>query len=42
MGPFGLPWLTFTALLVVAASIVLAVLWAARPGGDDRGPGRDQ
>lgn len=29
MGPFGLPWSTFSALLVVAASVVIAIVWAA-------------
>jgi uncharacterized membrane protein YwaF len=29
MGPFGMPWLTFMAFVVTAASIVLAVVWAA-------------
>lgn len=39
MGPFGLPWLTFGALLVVAASVVISVVWAVwfsgSGGGDD-------
>ena len=40
MGPFGLPWLTFSALLVVAASIAIAIVWAiwfsgAGGGGDE-------
>ena len=29
MGPFNMPWLTFAAFVVTAASIVLAVVWAA-------------
>lgn len=29
MGPFNFPWLTFLAFVVTAASIVLAVAWAA-------------
>lgn len=29
MGPFNVPWLTFLAFVVTAASIVLAVAWAA-------------
>jgi len=33
-GPFGIPWSTFGAFLVVGASIVLAILWAVRPGDD--------
>ena len=28
MPPFNLPWSTFGALVVVAATIALAVLWA--------------
>jgi hypothetical protein len=28
MGPLGLPWSTFGALLVVAASIVISIAWA--------------
>jgi len=28
MGPFCLPWLTFGALIVVAVSIVVSVVWA--------------
>jgi hypothetical protein len=28
MGPFNMPWLTFAAILVVAASIAVAILWA--------------
>ncbi len=40
MGLFGLPWLTFGALLVVAASIVISIVWAvwfSEPdgGGDE-------
>jgi hypothetical protein len=31
-GPFGMPWLTFLALVVIALSIVLAVVWAGREG----------
>ena len=37
MGPFGLPWLTFGALLVVAASIVISVVWALWLSGPDGG-----
>ncbi len=29
MGPFNMPWLTFAAFVVTAATIVLAVVWAA-------------
>ena len=28
MAPFHLPWLTFGAFLVLAGTIVLAVVWA--------------
>lgn len=38
MAPFNLPWSTFGAFVVLAATIVLAVVWAlwdrARDGGD--------
>ena len=37
MGPFGLPWLTFSALLVVAASVVISIVWALRQSGSDGG-----
>lgn len=33
MGPFGLPWSTFSSLLVVAASVVIAIVWAALQTG---------
>ena len=40
MGPFGLPWPTFTALLVVAASVIISIVWAVWfPGSDG---GRDE
>lgn len=45
MGPLGLPWGTFTAFLVVAASIVASIIWAACGGGERRGGtgrGRDE
>ena len=29
-GPFGMPWLTFLALVVIGLSIALSVAWAAR------------
>jgi hypothetical protein len=38
-GPFGLPWPTFSAILVILASIALAVIWAAAGGGGDDGGG---
>ena len=28
MGPFNMPWSTFLAFVVTAASIVAAILWA--------------
>lgn len=31
-GPLGLPWPTFSALLVVVASIVVSVVWAVVVG----------
>lgn len=30
MGPFGTPWLTFSAWIVIGCSILLSILWAAR------------
>ncbi len=27
-GPFGFPWSTFAAVLVIAASIVFSIVWA--------------
>jgi hypothetical protein len=38
MGPFGLPWTTFGALIVVAASVVIAIVWAIWFPGSDGGP----
>jgi len=39
--PFALPWGTFTALLVVAGTIALAIVWSAlssrRGGGEGDG-----
>lgn len=38
--PFALPWGTFAALVVVAATIALAVIWSAvtaRGGGKEDG-----
>ena len=37
MGPFGLPWSTFGALVVVAASIVISIVWAFAASGTDGG-----
>ena len=28
MGPFGFPWLTFSAILVTAATVIIALVWA--------------
>jgi len=28
MGPFHMPWLTFSALIVIAGSILLAIVWS--------------
>jgi len=28
MGPFNIPWLTFSAFIVIGLSIVGAILWA--------------
>jgi hypothetical protein len=28
LGPFGCPWLTFSAVLIAGAAIVAAVIWA--------------
>jgi hypothetical protein len=40
MGPFGLPWPTFSAILVILASVVIAIVWAIATGnGDDEGGG---
>jgi hypothetical protein len=36
MAPFGLPWSTFAAFLVLGATIVLAVVWAWLDGRRDR------
>lgn len=39
-GPFGLPWLTFAALTVIAGSTILAIIWSARSSDrDDSGTG---
>ena len=42
MGPFNMPWLTFSAFIVIDVSIVIAVLWAVidkmrEDGGPDEG-----
>lgn len=28
MGPYNIPWLTFTAFFVIDASILIAIIWA--------------
>ena len=35
-GPLGLPWPTFAAFLVIAASIAIAIVWAAAQGSGGR------
>jgi hypothetical protein len=37
MAPFHLPWSTFGAFLVLAGTIVLALLWAVIDRARDRG-----
>jgi hypothetical protein len=39
MAPFHLPWLTFSAFLVLAGTIVLALVWAAVDKMKDRRDG---
>lgn len=45
MGPFGIPWSTFAAFLVVLLAIVLALAFAAwdraREARDEKGRGPD-
>ena len=36
MGPFNMPWLTFTAFIGVGASIVASILWAVNEIRHDR------
>ncbi len=38
MGPFNMPWLTFSAFIVIDVSILIAVLWAVLDMRKD-GPG---
>lgn len=40
-GPFALPWGTFASLVVVAATIALAIVWSALASrrGDGEGDG---
>jgi hypothetical protein len=28
VGPYGFPWLTFTAFVVIDISILIAIIWA--------------
>ena len=37
MAPFHLPWTTFAAFLVLAGTIILAVVWAVVDKVRDRG-----
>lgn len=42
-GPLGLPWPTFSALIVVLVSVAVAVAWALAAGRrDDPGEGGDR
>lgn len=34
-GPLGFTWGTFAAVLVIVASIVIAIVFATRPSGRD-------
>jgi hypothetical protein len=38
--PLGLPWATFAALLLIFASVLLSVIWAALGMRRDRSGGR--
>jgi hypothetical protein len=38
MGPFGLPWPTFGAVLVIAVSVVISIVWAMLCSDSDGGP----
>jgi hypothetical protein len=38
MGPFGLPWLTFGALVVIVASVVISIIWAVSSSESGGGP----
>jgi hypothetical protein len=40
MGPFHLPWSTFSAFLVVAAAVLVAVFWAIDDRRREKGDGR--
>jgi hypothetical protein len=38
MGPFGLPWSTFGAVLVIVASVIISIIWAVFCSGSNGGP----
>ena len=38
-GPLGFPWPTFAALVVVAASVALSIVWSVLTGRRGGGPG---
>ncbi len=45
MGPFNMPWMTFSAFIVIGASIAISIIWAINDirkesGGDRAGEGR--
>ncbi len=40
--PFAFSWGTFAALLVVAATIALAIIWSARAARQDEREDRDE
>jgi hypothetical protein len=46
MGPFNMPWLTFSAFIVINISIVAAIVWAVMDimkdpeHGEENGEGR--
>jgi hypothetical protein len=38
MGPFGLPWPTFGAFLVIVASVIISIGWAMLRSDSGGGP----
>lgn len=40
MGPAGIPWMTFLAVVVTAGSIVFAILWAVEDRRRDEEQGK--
>jgi len=40
MGPFHIPWSTFSAFLVVVAAVLIAIFWAIRDKRREKGGGR--